>query len=95
MALEAVFAAAQELKVSVIVGLSEAEREFVGTGQIAALVRSLREEFEFPIFLRLQTRQRLNQIVKIGIPGAMVEGQGDEHDKKTPARTVHARSTNP
>jgi fructose-bisphosphate aldolase class II len=49
--LKAVFAAAQELKVPVLVGLSEGEREFVGTGQIAALVRSLREEFDFPIFL--------------------------------------------
>ena len=69
MALEAVFAAAQELKLPVMVGRSKGEREFVGTRQIAALVPSLREEFEFPIFLRPQTRQRLNQIVKIGIPG--------------------------
>jgi ketose-bisphosphate aldolase len=51
VALKAVFAAAQELKVPVIVGLSEGEREFMGTRQIAALVRSLREEFDFPIFL--------------------------------------------
>src|SRR6266849_10485891 len=49
--LKAVFAAARELKVPVIVGLSEGEREFVGTRQIAALVRSLREEFDYPIFL--------------------------------------------
>jgi fructose-bisphosphate aldolase, class II len=49
--LKAVFAAARELRVPVLVGLSEGEREFVGTRQIAALVRSLREEFDFPIFL--------------------------------------------
>jgi fructose-bisphosphate aldolase class II len=49
--LKAIFAAARELNVPVLVGLSEGEREFVGTGQIAALVRSLREEFDFPIFL--------------------------------------------
>src|SRR6201981_3640112 len=49
--LKAVFAAARELHVPVIVGLSEGEREFVGTRQIAAFVRSLREEFDFPIFL--------------------------------------------
>jgi fructose-bisphosphate aldolase class II len=46
-----VFAAARELNVPVLVGLSESEREFVGTREIAALVRSLREEFGFPIFL--------------------------------------------
>jgi fructose-bisphosphate aldolase class II len=49
--LKAVFASAQELKVPVLVGASEGEREFMGTRQIAALVRSLREEFDFPIFL--------------------------------------------
>jgi fructose-bisphosphate aldolase, class II len=31
--------------------LSEGEREFVGTRAIAALVRELREEFDYPIFL--------------------------------------------
>jgi fructose-bisphosphate aldolase class II len=49
--LKAVFAAAQEVNVPVLVGLSEGEREFVGVRQIAAVVRSLREEFDFPIFL--------------------------------------------
>ena len=49
--LKAVFAAARELNLPVIVGLSEGEREFVGTREIAAVVRSLREEFDFPIFL--------------------------------------------
>jgi fructose-bisphosphate aldolase class II len=49
--LKAVFTAARELNVPVLVGLSEGEREFVGTAQIAAFVRSLRDEFGFPIFL--------------------------------------------
>src|SRR5713101_939476 len=49
--LKAVFAAARELNVPVVVGLSEGEREFVRTRQIAAFVRNLREELDFPIFL--------------------------------------------
>src|SRR5260370_23629073 len=49
--LKAAFAAAQELNVPVMIGVSEGERQFVGDRQIAALVRSLREEFDFPIFL--------------------------------------------
>lgn len=49
--LKAVFAAARELRVPVLVGASEGERKFVGVRQIAALVKSLREEFDFPIFL--------------------------------------------
>jgi len=49
--LKAVFAAGRELKVPVMIGVSEGEREFVGVRQIAALVRSLREEWGCPIFL--------------------------------------------
>jgi ketose-bisphosphate aldolase len=49
--LKAVFGAAWDLNVPVLVGLSEGEREFVGTREIAAFVRALREEFDFPIFL--------------------------------------------
>jgi fructose-bisphosphate aldolase, class II len=37
--------------VPVIVGASEGEREFIGVRQIAALVRSFREECNCPIFL--------------------------------------------
>src|SRR5262249_35844806 len=48
---KAVFVAARELNVPVLVGASEGEREFLGTHQLAALVRSLRDEFDFPIFL--------------------------------------------
>ena len=49
--LKAVFAAARELNVPVLVGASEQERKFMGLRQIAALVRSLRDEFDFPIYL--------------------------------------------
>jgi fructose-bisphosphate aldolase, class II len=49
--LKAVFAAARELNVPVLVGASEGERDFMGTRQLAALVQSLREEFDYPIFL--------------------------------------------
>lgn len=49
--LKAVFSSAQELNVPVLVGASEQERKFMGLRQIAALVHSLREEFDFPIFL--------------------------------------------
>lgn len=49
--LKAVFEAARELNLPVLVGLSEGERAFVGARPIAAFVRSLRDEFDFPIFL--------------------------------------------
>jgi fructose-bisphosphate aldolase, class II len=49
--LKAVFESARERSAPVIVGVSESERNFLGVRQIAAMVRSLREEYDFPIFL--------------------------------------------
>jgi fructose-bisphosphate aldolase class II len=61
--LKAVFAAAHELKVPVIIGVSEGEREFIGVRQIAGLVRSLREEFDFPIFLNADHTHSLGKAI--------------------------------
>ena len=46
-----IFKAAQSLNVPVIIGVSEGERDFVGVRQVVALVKSIREEFQYPIFL--------------------------------------------
>jgi fructose-bisphosphate aldolase, class II len=61
--LKAVFDAARELKVPVLVGASEGERAFMGVRQIAALVKSLREEFDFPIFLNADHTHSLAKAV--------------------------------
>jgi fructose-bisphosphate aldolase, class II len=61
--LNALFASAQELNVPVLVGVSEGEREFIGVRQIAALVQSLREEFDFPIFLNADHTHSLSKAV--------------------------------
>jgi fructose-bisphosphate aldolase class II len=61
--LKAVFASARELKVPVLVGASEGEREFLGTRQLAALVRSFREEFDYPIFLNADHTHSLAKAV--------------------------------
>jgi fructose-bisphosphate aldolase, class II len=67
--LKAVFAAARDLNVPVLVGLSEGEREFVGARQIAAFVRSLREEFDFPIFLNADHTHSLAKAVEAAKAG--------------------------
>jgi len=61
--LKAVFAAAQELSVPVLVGVSEGEREYLGVYQIAVLVRGLREEYDFPIFLNADDTRSLPKAV--------------------------------
>src|SRR5499425_1089311 len=67
--LKAVFAAAQELKVPVLVGASEGEREFMGVRQVAALVLSLREEFDFPIFLNADHTHSLEKALEAAKAG--------------------------
>ena len=49
--LKAVATSAHELRVPVMVGVSEGERAFLGVRQAAAAVRSFREELGLPIFL--------------------------------------------
>lgn len=54
--LKAIFEAAREFQLPIIIGVSEGEREFIGTKQISALIKSLREEYSandggYPIYL--------------------------------------------
>jgi fructose-bisphosphate aldolase class II len=50
-ALQAIVEAAGELNLPVLVGVSEGEREFMGVRQVAALVKSLRDQTGHSIFL--------------------------------------------
>ena len=49
--LKGVVAAAQDLKVPVVVGVSEGERDFLGDKQIFALVASFRDQDGIPLYL--------------------------------------------
>ena len=69
MILKAVFESAQELKVPVVVGASEGERKFLGVCQIGAMVRSLREEFDFPIFLNADHTHSLASAIEAAEAG--------------------------
>jgi fructose-bisphosphate aldolase, class II len=51
VAFNAIVAAARDKKVPVMVGVSEGEREFIGVRQAAALVKAVRDEYDYPIFL--------------------------------------------
>jgi fructose-bisphosphate aldolase, class II len=67
--LKAVFSSAQELQVPVLIGASEGEREFMGVRQIATVVRSLREEFDFPIFLNADHTHTLGKAIEAAKAG--------------------------
>ena len=67
--LKAVVAAGQELEVPVVVGVSEGEREFIGVRQIAALVWSVREDCDCPIFLNADHTHSLAKAVEAARAG--------------------------
>lgn len=51
VALKGVVAAAAALRLPVLVGVSEGERDFLGVREIAALIRAIRDEHPNPVFL--------------------------------------------
>lgn len=67
--LKAVFQAAQSQNVPVIVGASEGERQFAGDQQLSALVKSLRDEYDFPIFLNADHTHSLQSAVRAAKAG--------------------------
>jgi fructose-bisphosphate aldolase class II len=67
--LRAVSESARQLKVPVLVGVSEGEREFMGIRQVAALVKSVRDEFDCPIFLNADHTHSLDKAVEAAKAG--------------------------
>jgi fructose-bisphosphate aldolase class II len=67
--LKAVIAAADETKIPLLVGASEGEREFFGTRQLAALVKSTRQESDVPIFLNADHTHSLTKAMEAASAG--------------------------
>ena len=58
----AIFNTARELDVPIIIGVSEGERDYVGVKQSVALVQSLRDEFDYPVFLNADHTYSFNRV---------------------------------
>jgi fructose-bisphosphate aldolase, class II len=99
--LKAVLSSAQKLKVPVIVGASEGERAFLGVAQIAALVRSLREDDDFPIFLNADHTHSLDSAIaaaKAGFDSVVYDLSAlpfEENVKQTRQAVETLKSINP
>jgi len=87
--LKAVFEAARELNLPVIVGASEGEREFFGVKLIAYAVRDLRESYDYPIFLNADhthSFEKVKEAIDAGFDAVLFGGgklQLDENIKET------------
>ena len=67
--LQAVVAAAVEVRVPVMVGASEGERDFLGTHELSALVKVMRGEHDVPIFLNADHTHSLAKAVEAARAG--------------------------
>jgi fructose-bisphosphate aldolase class II len=75
VALKGIFGAAQEISKSknvdipILIGVSEGEREFIGVRQAVALVKSLRDEYDYPIFLNADHTHSFEKAVEAAQAG--------------------------
>lgn len=77
VALEAIFESAQELNLPVIIGASEGERKFLGVAQVVAMVRGLREKYDYPIFLNADHTHSFDSAVlaaQAGFDAVLLDG---------------------
>ena len=101
VALKAVYAAAREVNVPVLVGVSEGERDFIGVYQIAALVRSIREQNSFPIYLNADhthSIEKAREAAQAGFDSVVFDGSAlpfEENVTKTKQAAAEMRAIHP
>src|SRR3989344_8264429 len=100
-ALWAIFDAARETGEPVIIGVSEGERKFLGVRQTVALVKSIRDEYEYPIFLNADhsySFESVKEAVDAGFDAVIFDGAKlpfEENVRITKQCVDYARSVNP
>ena len=101
VALKAVCLAARELEVPVIVGVSEGERDFIGVPQIAALVRSLREQDGLPIYLNADhthSIEKAREVAEAGFDSIVFDASAlpfEENVTKTKQAVTELKAIHP
>jgi fructose-bisphosphate aldolase, class II len=71
------FNAARKLNVPVLIGVSEGERDYIGVRQSVALVKSLREEFDYPVFINADhtySFERVKEAIDAGFDSVIFDG---------------------
>lgn len=99
-ALWSIFHAAKELNQPVIIGVSEGERKFLGVRQVVALVKSIRGEYDYPIFLNADhtySFEGVKEAVDAGFDAIIFDGAAlpfEENIAITKKCVEYARSVN-
>lgn len=99
--LKGIFEAAKKLDVPVIIGTAEGERNFIGVKQSVALIKSLRAEFDYPIFLNADhtySFDKVKEAVDAGYDAVIFDATNlsfEENVKITKQCVDYAKSVNP
>jgi len=73
----ATFHAAKRLGVPAIIGVSEGERDFIGVKQIVAIIKSIREEYNYPLYLNADhtySFEKVKEAIDAGFDSAIYDG---------------------
>lgn len=95
------FEAARELDVPLVIGTSGGERESIGITQAVLLVKSLREEFEYPIFINADHCHSLDsfkEAVDAGYDMAIIDKAAEDLEENiriSKQAVEYAREHNP
>lgn len=79
-----IFNAARTLDLPVVIGASEGERDFVGVRQMVALVKSIREEFDYPIYTNADhtySYERVVEAIDAGFDAVIYDGNKVSHEE--------------
>jgi len=79
-----IFNAARALDLPVVIGASEGERDFVGVRQMVALVKSIREEFDYPIYTNADhaySFERVKEAIDAGFDAVIYDGNKVTHEE--------------
>jgi fructose-bisphosphate aldolase class II len=81
--LRGIFEAAKKLDLPVIIGTADGERKYIGTKQAVALVKSYRDEYNYPIFLNADhtyTVEGIKECIDAGYDSVIFDGTGMSYE---------------
>lgn len=99
--LHGLVSAASELKLPIMLGLSEGERKFFGVREARAIVDSLKKEHDIPIFLSADHTYSMvgvKEVVDAGFDAVVIDGsklQIEENIAFTKEAVLYAKAKNP
>lgn len=97
----AIFHTAKKLNQPAIIGVSEGERDFIGIEAVASLIKSTRDNYQYPVFLNADhtySLEKIKLVVEAGFDSVIFDGAKlSQEDNITQTKQVvdYVKSVNP